>query len=238
MAEELLYQSSDLEAGQYPDPLLRPNHLQWKHTGTQIGQDRDPLSLVATVVDKLGNVGKSPDIRQFSTNTGASRGYQYTPWQMQKFASEIRPSDLWKVDVVRARGPHWVVHLRYLYETYSKDGINALLRDGRVQFESSYSQSTAYEGREMHRMGQGYIRPPSGRNGNHLVQFFYTNYIQAPSWNNKMVGQLNRALQRVKTSGYTGLGKSRAYDLNPAGDCTSCQEGEAYGLESDLVPFM
>jgi len=231
----MLYQSSDLEAGDYPDPLLRPVHVQWRDTKKEI-KERDSLSLLATVIDKLGNVGKSPDIRQFSHNTGASRGYAYTPWQMQKFAAEIRPSDLWKVERVKNRGPNWVTHLRYLYETYSKDGINALLRGGRVQFESTYSQSTAYHGKDMHKMGRGQVRPPSGRNGNHLVQFHYTNYIQAPVWNNKMTGQLDRALQKVKTSGYAGLGKARAYDLNPAGDCSSCQE--KYGLESDKVPYL
>lgn len=234
MADPLLYEASNLEAGDYADPLLKPSHVQWASTKTQ-ERGREALSTLATHLDKVGNSTYAPDIRTFVTTGGASRGYQYTPWQMRKFAAEIRPADLWKVDQVRARGPHWVVHLRYLYETYSKDGINALLRDGRVQFESTYSQSTAYEGRDMHRAGRARIRDPAGRDGNHLVQFFYTNYITAPSWSNKKVGQLNAALQRVKTSGHASMGASRAYDLNEAGDLYS--NPEYTGLESDLVPY-
>lgn len=236
MADPLIYLSSDLDADQYPDPLLRPSSKKWVHTG-EGRRDRDPLSTIASALDKKGNVGKGPDIRQFSQTRGVSRGYRYTDWQMRKFAAEIRPSDLWKVERVKTRGPSWVVHLRYLYETYPKDGINALLRGGDVQFASQYSQSTAYEGKEFHKAGKATIRPPSGKDGNHLVQFHYTNYITAPAWSNKMSGQLNAALQKVKMPAYANLGKTRQYDLNEAGDCYSCS-GEFQGLESDSVPYM
>lgn len=236
MADPVLYLSSDLEAQQYPDPLLRPYKKQWKHT-KEGHTGRDAYTLLAQAGDKKGNLGKSLDIRQFSHTNGVARGYKYTPWQMKKFAAEIKPSDLFKVDRVRTRGPNWVTHLRYLYETYPKDGINALLRNGHVQFQSQYSQSTAFEGTEVHRAGRGVIRPPSGRNGNHLVQFYYTNYITAPHWSNKMVGQMDRAMQKVKMPAYASLGKTRQYDLNEAGDCYSSPMGHQ-GLESDKVPYL
>jgi hypothetical protein len=236
MADSYFYQSCDFDAGQYPDPLLRPSHVQWKATKEE-RSGRNSHSELASVLDKKGNLGKSLDIRQFSHSNGVTRGYKYTQWQMRKFAAEMRPADLWKVERVKSRGPNWVTHLRYLYETYSKDGINALLRDGNVKFASQYSQSTAYEGKEMHRAGKGFVRPPSGRDGNHLVQFHYTNYITAPSWSNKMSGQLDRALQKVKMPAHASLGKTRASDLNLAGDCYSCTGGYQ-GLESDKVPYL
>jgi hypothetical protein len=236
MADPLLYLASDLEAEQYPDPFLQPVKKQWRQPGESRVR-RDPTSTLWQAADKKGTIGKTLDIRQFSRTNGVARGYQYTPWQMQKFASEIKPSDLWKIERVRNRGPSWVVHLQYLYSTYSKDGVNALLRNGQVQFHSQYSQSTAFEGKEVHRAGRGYIRHPSGRDGNHLVQFHYTNYITAPSWSNKMVGQMNRALQKVKMPSYANLGKTRQYDLNEAGDCYSSPYGYQ-GLESDKVPYL